>query len=251
MSNLESLNLDFSDEEINHAIRVPVVLLMDVSGSMKSLIPELNSALNQFIESVKANIVAAKSAEVSIVAFDYDVIVKQEFETIEKISNVPKLEARGGATFTGCALMKALKMCQERKEYYQDNGYDYYQPWLVLMTDGMPCAIDQHWLDQNKNGNEENIRVELDALQKSTRQIHQLVECKKLNFINIAIGEGADVNFLKSLHPGSVAFKFIAGTTDFSKFFEWLGKSLKDKANSQKGDKVKTSPLADAGLEIC
>ena len=38
----------------------------------------------------------------------------------------------------GEAINLALDMLESRKSEYSDSGVDYYQPWLVVMTDGQP-----------------------------------------------------------------------------------------------------------------
>lgn len=251
MRDFDGMDIDFSDVEINNAIRVPVVLLIDVSGSMKPLMQEVNRAIREFISSLKNDAVAAKSVELSIISFDHEVKLIQDFDAIDKI-NVADTELvnNGGATFTGTALMNGLALVNDRKTYYQENGYDYYQPWLVIMTDGMPSAIDSDWLRQSDvSSSHPMVATELEALEDSRNILHSQINDKKLNLINIAIGDDADLGYLKSLHPANRAFKMTADT-DFSKFFEWLGKSVKAKSNSQKGDAVKTAPLSDAGLDL-
>ncbi len=248
MSNLETLNLDFG-EEVNYAIRVPVVVLADVSGSMVNLMGNLNQALNGFLTSLKNDSVASKSAELCVIAFDHNANVVLDFETACNINHMPELMANG-ATFTGKALRLGLELCASRKSYYQNEGYDYYQPWLVLMTDGQPSALEDALLEQNGLKDNPMINQERSDIEATRMQLHELITDKKLNLINIAIGDDADLTYLKSLHPANRAFKMTA-ETDFAKFFDWLGKSVKAKSKSQKGDAVKTEPLSEAGLDIC
>lgn len=252
MSDLELLNLDFG-EDVNHAIRVPVVILADVSGSMEPLMGKLNQALRGFLTSLKADGVASKSAELCVVAFDHEANVILDFDTVANIKEMPELISRG-ATFTGKALRTGLDLCSSRKSYYQQEGYDYYQPWLVIMTDGQPSLFDPSSLEQFKqmgyDTNDQFFTSEVSYLQNTKLELHELINAKKLNLINIAIGDEVDLEYLKSLHPANRAFKMTADT-DFAKFFEWLGKSVKAKSNSQKGDAVKTAPLSEAGLDIC
>ncbi len=252
MSILDALDIDFG-EDVNHAIRVPVVILADVSGSMEPLMSNLNQALRGFLTSLKNDAVASKSAELCVVAFDHESKVMLDFNTVGDIDRMPELMS-GGATFTGKALRIGIDLCASRKAYYQEEGFDYYQPWLVMMTDGQPSVLDPAWLDQMKlrgmDSNDVFLTSELSEIKKTKIELHDLINDKKINFINIAIGDDADLDYLKSLHPANRAFKMTADT-DFAKFFEWLGKSVKAKSNSQKGDAVKTAPMSEAGLDIC
>ncbi len=51
----------------------------------------------------------------------------------------------------------ALNLLEKRKEEYKKAGVDYYQPWLVIMTDGAPTddispAVNRTLqLEQNKH----------------------------------------------------------------------------------------------------
>lgn len=253
MNELDNMKLDFSNFEINNAIRLPVVLLIDASGSMKYLMPEVNNALKSCIKALQNDMVSAKSVELCVMFFNQGVNIIQDFEVVDKIKNNNIAEATAtGATFTGGAILKALDLANERKIYYQNNSRDYYQPWLVIMTDGMPSVIDDTWLKSCNNSTSSFIVDELNALNESREMLHELINNKKLNLISVAIGEDADVNYLKSLHPKGIALKSITGTDlDFSQFFNWLGKTVKVKTNSQDGESVTTLPLSDAGLELC
>ncbi len=55
----------------------------------------------------------------------------------------------------GEAVEMAIKILNERKSEYKTAGVEYYQPWLVLMTDGQPTDSisnatirQQAWLRQ-------------------------------------------------------------------------------------------------------
>ena len=39
------------------------------------------------------------------------------------------------------AVMQALKLLETRKKEYVDAGVDYYQPWMVIMSDGQPIIL--------------------------------------------------------------------------------------------------------------
>ena len=43
-----------------------------------------------------------------------------------------------GNTPMGEGVRLALDLLDKRKQEYKDKGVDYYQPWLVLMSDGQP-----------------------------------------------------------------------------------------------------------------
>ena len=126
----------------NPTTRVPVCLCLDTSYSMcGNPINELNEGIRIFLNAINNDEVAKYSAEIAIVTFDSDARVIQDFATVDKI-NPPTLTANG-LTSMNQGVNLALDILENRKKEYAKAGVDYYQPWLVLMTDGAPTeSID-------------------------------------------------------------------------------------------------------------
>ncbi len=90
----------------NPESRCPCVLLLDVSGSMKGApIDALNLGIQAFKEDLSKDTVASNRVEVALVAFDNEVVVHNDFCTIDNF-NPPKL-VHGGTTHMGSAVIKA------------------------------------------------------------------------------------------------------------------------------------------------
>lgn len=123
----------------NPTARIPVCLCLDVSGSMiGEPINELNKGVNMFYDSIRDDEVASFSAEISIVTFGKSgAECVADFASLAISPNPPILTANG-FTPMGEAVNMALDNLKNRKQEYKDAGVDYYQPWLVLMTDGCP-----------------------------------------------------------------------------------------------------------------
>ena len=203
----------------NPAPRVPVCLCLDVSGSMEgNPIDELNQGVRLFYDAIKDDEVALYSAEVSIVTFggsDASCIV--DFASLELQPNPPYLSA-SGMTPMGEAVNLALDLLEQRKKEYKDKGVDYYQPWLVLMTDGEP------------NGDSRK-------LQTAIERTCSMVNSKKLTVFPIGIGSGADMNTLAKFSPNRSPLKLQG--LKFKEFFEWLSKSVSKTSQSTPGENVK------------
>lgn len=117
--------------------RVACVLLLDVSGSMAGRpIGELNAALATFKDTMAADSLARKRAEIAIITFGGNVELVQDFVTAEQFTP-PVLEA-SGMTPMGQAIERAIDIIAERKNVYKQNGISYYRPWIFLITDGGP-----------------------------------------------------------------------------------------------------------------
>ena len=190
--------------------RVPVCLCIDTSGSMYDCINELNEAIEVFYEEIRKDEQAANSADIAIVTFDSYVRVAEEFSDVEK-KEKPRFTANSGTDMAG-GIRKALEILDARKEQYRQYGRDYYQPWLVIMSDGAP--------------NDESA-IPFADLQKR-------VADRKLVIFCFGIGSGADMELLKRISPKTKRIK----DGSFKGFFEWLSKSVAVVSQSKPGERV-------------
>lgn len=217
---------DFGYDDLidNPTTRVPVCLCLDTSGSMMGQpIEELNRGLKQFFQEVAADEVARYAVDICIVTFgDMGARLFQDFSSLDAAS-CPRLTASGG-TPMGEALTIALDKLEQRKQKYKDSGIDYWQPWLVLMTDGQPNG-DRHVLES--------------ACQKTS----SLQAEKKLTIFPIGIGKEADMTVLSRVSPQRVPLK-LAGLK-FVEFFQWLSKSVSRTSQSIPGERVELPPNSD------
>lgn len=240
MSNLFSRN-DLTD---NPTPRVPICLCLDTSGSMYEIIggnytytgltyeedgktysqvtggitrlDELQEGIKLFMNAIQEDDMAASAADICIVTFDNSAQCLLPFADIHK-QQIPTLTAKGD-TAMGEGVNLALNLLEQRKKEYRDSGVDYYQPWLVLMTDGVP------------NGS----ASELDS---AARRAADMVNARKLSVFPIGIGPEADKATLARFSPKRPPLS-LKGTR-FREFFEWLSKSVQQVSQSSPGETVK------------
>jgi len=234
-------DLHLSDLIDNPTPRVPVCLCLDISPSMSGRkewgaapdikgvpIDEMNTGVQLFYNILREDDQARNSAELAIVAFSGEAWKVREFETVSSGSVPPRLEldtVKGG-TSLGAGVDLALQMLEERKEQYKQNAVEYFQPWLVIMTDGVPT--DQKHLEVSK-------------------RCAQLVSEDRLVIFPIGIGGHADLSALKLFSPRRDPAQL--ATIKFPAFFEWLGKSVRRVSNSRVGTKV-TLPNPNTWMEL-
>ena len=200
----------------NPTPRVPVSLCLDCSGSMGgSPIKELNKGVAEFYQAIYNDEIARYSAEISIVTFG-PAQLETSFMTMNQNNRAPRLIANGG-TPLGEAVKIALDSLDVRKAEYQANGVDYYQPWLVIMTDGQP------------NGNKQ-------LLDQQVKRVCDLVEQRKLTIFPIGIGKHADMSTLKRFSPQRTPLRLKG--LNFAQFFMWLSQSVSRVSQSTPGDSV-------------
>jgi len=220
-----NLKLRMEDLVNNPTARVPICLCLDVSGSMYGdPIDELNEGVRAFYQELRDDEVAQYAAEISIVTFGGDAECIEDFANIERQTNIPDLEADGGTPMAEAVDM-ALDMLEARKQEYKDKGVDYYQPWLVMMTDGYPTSSNSD-------------------LQAAIDRTVDLVGNKKLTVFPIAVGDDADMDVLASFSPKRRPLR-LQGLM-FKEFFVWLAQSVIQTSNSMPGEEI---PLDIEGLK--
>ena len=157
--------------------------------------------------------IARYSAEISIVTFGNQGVQRfADFGPVERIPKAPLVA--GGYTPMGEAVCDTLDILEKRKQEYQTTGVDYYQPWLVLMTDGMPT----------------------DDINEAVNRVVSMVNEKKLTVFPIGIGDGADMGILGLFNPARTPLRLQG--LKFKEFFEWLSASVQRVSASTPGEEV-------------
>ncbi len=218
---MSDFSLDHGELVDNPTARVPVCLCLDTSGSMAGLpIAELNEGVQTFFQAIRDDEVAQWSAEIAVVTFGSQANQLLGFGPVQQQS-VPALLA-GGATPMGAGVGLALDLLEARKREYSAVGVDYYQPWLVLMTDGQPT----------------------DSIESAVARTVALLEARKLSIFPIGIGDGADMNVLSRFSPNRQPLR-LQGLR-FRDFFAWLSRSVSRVSQSVPGQSV---PLDVKGIQ--
>ena len=221
------MKFNYDDLIDNPTTRVPVCICLDTSHSMGGApIRELNAGLQAFYDAINQDEIAQFSADVSIITFgsrgDKQVNVIREFSTLVNDTKAPTLTANG-CTPMGEAVNLALDMLEERKKMYKDNGVDYYQPWIVLMTDGAPYG------DKDPS-----------SVERAQNRASKMVNNGKLVVFPIGIGEQVNMSELAKFSPKRPPVK-IKGL-EFSKFFLWLSSSV-SKTSQSNGERVQSDAI--------
>jgi uncharacterized protein YegL len=222
ISKLTALTIREQDLIENPSPRLPVALLLDCSGSMTidNRIGELNDGVEMFFNSVLADEITRYSVELSVILFGGTVETILDFANIERQveefkKKMPmKVKHTNDGTPMGEAVELGLRLLQKRKDEYKAYAIQFYQPWLVIMTDGQPT----------------------DNITNASILTTELVDKKKLSLFPIAIGAGAN---LQKLGQFSAKRKPLTlKGLNFREFFEWLKESAKSTSLSTPGQSV-------------
>ena len=201
---------------LNPTNRVPIALCLDASGSMDgNPMNELNEGVRLFFNALHSDPIAQASAEVAIIAFSDTAQVVLDFQGLSGVDSPPELASTGGLTNLGGGVSLALDCLEARKQEYQKAGVDYFQPWLVMMTDGLPTTAE------HKQAGPRTCNLEAEG---------------KLVVFPIGIGSGADMATLAMFSKKRPPLR-LSGL-NFRQFFEWLSKSVVRVSQSRPGEKV-------------
>lgn len=196
----KTVNESLDDLIDNPTPRCPVALVLDTSGSMSGQpIEQLNAGIRLFINEVKRDDLARWSVDLAVYTAGGSADCIQSFIGVEQIAGFAPLDASGG-TPLGQATRMALDDLEARKKSYRDTGVPYYQPWLVLISDGAP---DYGWQD-------------------AARRASALSAERKLVSLPIGV-QGADLDVLSQFSSKpAVALDGLK----FRELFQWLSASM-------------------------
>lgn len=200
----------FSESDFGRSTRrrLPICFCLDISGSMSgNPIAELNDSLMSFLSSIRENEETRSSADICVVTFGGSVDIALPFGRLSKEQPLPRMQATTSLTPIGEGILTALELLSERKEGYKHLGIKYYQPWLVVITDGAPQG--DHAIEN---------------MEKAIQATCELEEANRLVIFNIGVGNSADFNLLKQL-SNKRQEPIRIQSAQFSKLFEFLGSS--------------------------
>jgi uncharacterized protein YegL len=211
----KTVNESLDDLIDNPTPRCPVALVLDTSGSMSGQpIEQLNAGIRLFIDEVKRDDLARWSVDLAVYTAGGSADCIQSFIGVEQIAGFAPLDASGG-TPLGQATRMALDDLEARKKSYRDTGVPYYQPWLVLISDGAP---DYGWQD-------------------AARRASALSAQRKLVSLPIGV-QGADLDVLSQFSSKpAVALDGLK----FRELFQWLSASMA---------RVSASTSSDASVQL-
>jgi uncharacterized protein YegL len=208
----------------NPSPRCPCMVVLDTSASMSGEpIQQLNAGFQHFLQALNNDEVASCSVEVAVITAGGRVNEQLPFTVAMDIDRCDSFNANG-MTPLGGAVDLALKKLEERKAQYRRAGVAYFQPWLVIISDGAP---NDHW-------------------QAAAANAKQLSSDRKL--VSLVVGvEGAEMNTLGEF-SNRPAVKLDG--LKFGEFFEWLSASMSRVSNSASTTASVDLPAMDGWASI-
>lgn len=211
-----------ADYTVPTAKPLPVIFLLDVSGSMYgSKILALNQAVEAMLQSFSAENAMENEIRVSVITFGNQVKLHLPFTKADEIKWIA-LQAYGG-TPMGTALRMAKDMIED-KDVIPSRAY---RPAVVLVSDGQP---NDSW------------EAPLEDFISSGRS----AKCDRMA---LAIGRDADESVLGKFVQGSTNSLFHAeNAAKLKDFFKFVTMSVTVRSKSRTPNSVPTP--ADLGFDV-
>ena len=212
---------EFAD---NPEARCPIVLILDISASMKGhRIKTVNQALTKFRDIIREDSVTALRADVAIVAFAGKAWVTLDF-TNGADFEPPVLSADSGytrdsGTNYSNAINLALDITEARKQSYRDGGVAYYRSLAYFLTDGEP-------LDKGRD------------LNRAAARLSEVEENRGIAFFAFQVG-GKVTKELANLAPSNRPPVELKNMEQLDGSIQWLSRSVAAVSQSQPGESIR------------
>ena len=197
---------------LNQEKRLPTILLVDTSGSMRSYKSLLKDSVEGVYDSIFSNRKASNVIELGVMTFN------SEIQVLEKLREIKLQKSKGknldfecnGVTLTGLAVKAALAHLRAREVAYEEArpAVHHYAPILFFISDGKPECYDDAVKPQEER-----------ARRGSIAYIRKVVAANQLVVISVEVGDYCDHSLMTQL-TGLNDDKRVCKLNDFKKVFE-------------------------------
>lgn len=211
--------------ERRHVPHLPVLLLLDVSLSMKDEpIAELNRIVQSFRNEVKSTPETRARMDISVMSYDSTPRIVTPFSSVDNWQ--PKDLAAGGSTNTAEAMVYAAEYLSDYNRELNEAGIEMYRPIIVHITDGASTSTEQD--------TENAVALIQSKMQKNNKGTNRL---KLWNFFVTDKGSVEDLSkwekrCLHDLNRYS-PFTVLAKNRNYADIFDWLAVSFQIISSSQ------------------
>lgn len=180
-------------------LQLPVILLIDTSGSMEENLDILNYSIREMLQRLKSESREGINIEIMMITFGREAHLHLPLTEVKKIK-FANFIAGGATDFVG-----GIKLLREKTQ--EINFYNSFNPVLILLSDGYP-ELDGGW------------RRELESFLQDER-------IKKSERFALGIGDGYNEVILEQFTSSSENIFEAREAYEIYDFFKYLGDFIK------------------------
>lgn len=180
-------------------LQLPVILLIDTSGSMEENLDILNCSIREMLQRLKIESREGINVKIMMITFGGEANLHLPLTEVKKIKFVNFI-ASGATDFVG-----GIKLLREKTQ--EINFYNSFNPVLILLSDGYP-ELDGGW------------RRELESFLQDER-------IKKSERFALGIGDGYNEVILEQFTSSSENIFEAREAYEIYDFFKYLGDFIK------------------------
>jgi len=209
---------EFGSLEVNPTPRCLCTFIVDASDSMRGeKIKRLHAGFKSFIDDLRKDDFAKYSVEIQVIVASGETPTLSQSVTDLQTYRYPDSFVTQGRTPLGGAVLMAIRRTLARKQQYKDCGVAYYQPWIVMLTDGRPT----------------------DDYAKAAEELKRLVEARKATSFIVAVESGIKgIETLREFCTEGQHIHMLKDVESFAGLFQWLSASLAEVSKSVPGTDI-------------
>ena len=218
-----SMNVVKGGERTGETVRKDGKTYEKVRNGQNPRIKSLNDAITGYIADIQSDARAKASVEMSVVGFGEKTSLVRDFLPIDDSLKNIDIDANENKTNLGSALKTGLELLDRRKKDYNDYGIHYFQPQLVILTDGEATDI-----------NECNLVA---------KEIQDRMNSNKLVCLPFLIGTDEGKAILSKFGPGGEVFR--VESVNLLALFRYLSQSHKQASHSSGMERTVAETVAE------
>jgi uncharacterized protein YegL len=211
--------------EENPTPRCLCTFIIDASDSMMGdKISSLHRGFVGFINDLKEDDFAKYSVELQVIIASGEKSSLSQAVTDVQSYRPPDSFQTEGRTPLGDAVSEALRRTNTRKNQYKEHGVSYYQPWIVILTDGVPT----------------------DQYKEAAANLRELVQARKITSFIVSVDSTATGRqVLQQFCVEGQIVHELKDVSSFSKLFKWFSASISQVSKSVPGTDISEISLPE------
>ena len=182
-----------------------ICLCIDLSKNAETIINELNEGIKVFYDTLEADGDAKYRCEIAVVTYNDEAKLVQDYSLVDDIE-LSQLENVHGKSNLSMGIDLSLNTWLKRRELYRREGLEYYRPWFVIISNGLPINDSDDSKNRIKKLEDEKRAVTFLFSTDNNKEELKILDSYSVNHRVMRINYGRVVSFFTWLAKSAIAF---------------------------------------------